>query len=137
MRSLLATFALALPAYTLAADWQQVSIDEHVSVRIDASSVRREGRLVVAWTRWTYSTAQVIDERNDPRRFRSAAILASYGCDARTSGPRLIYLYETRDFRDVVKTIEADKLSATPSPVVPDSLVEKVLDWVCKKRRGK
>jgi hypothetical protein len=124
---LLAAWTVAGAA--LAADWRLVAKPKEGSIYVDAHGIVLKDKLRRAWDRWDYVEDQPGFPESGIKTFRASKHLAYYNCEERTfSVAQVIYL----DAKG--KSVGQISLDVNPesfSVVVPDSVAESQLDFVC------
>lgn len=122
-------FAL-LPSLSSASDWAQ--IDE--TIYVDRDSIVKDGRFTKAWIRVDYADEQKGDEATNFKPYDSITYFTRFDCRHRSSADKKAVYYDSEG--NVVSSI------ALPHPaqfeeVVPDSIGEKELKYVCSSKAHK
>lgn len=129
MKTAVLILALA-PGVALAGPWTAVARDKDYTLLLDRGSVRNAAEGRRAWTMETYRKPQTAP---DGKMFLSVRSLHVYACDA---GQRTL-LSQTfhADVLGKGEPVGTFKYEAyDPEAIAPDSVTEKVLKAVCKKR---
>ena len=127
---LLLTIALlaTLPAH--AARWTNIGKENGASIEVDAASLDRNGDKVRLWHRETYAPRRL----HEAGAFSYASVkqLTEFQCDKRQAAvQRRIY------FADSGSELKAESFESKDSvAVVPDSPVEAVLNFACRKPKA-
>lgn len=129
MKRAVLVFALA-PTVVLAGTWTQLAKDKDSTLLLDRASVRKDAEGRKAWTMETFRKPQTAP---DGKQYLSVRSLHRYGCDA---GTRTLlsqtFHAEVLGKGEPVGTFKYEAYD--PENIAPDSLAEKALKAVCKKR---
>jgi hypothetical protein len=129
MRSVVLMLALA-PSLALAGPWATVSKDKDSTLLLDSKSVRNAAEGRKAWTMETFRKPQTAP---DGKMYLSVRSLHLYGCEAGTR--TLLSQTFHADVLGKGEPVGTFKYEAyDPETIAPDSLPEKALKAVCKKR---
>lgn len=121
--------ACALPAQAGAADWHLVATAKEGAIYIDTRGIVLKDKLRKAWDKWQYAEDQPGFPGSGIRAFRTSKHLAWYNCDERSFAVAEVVYLDARGKSVGQVALEVDATSF--SPVVPDSLSESQLDFVC------
>jgi hypothetical protein len=117
--------ALVLSTPALAAEWKLIGTEGDATIYVDRKGFHQEGSLLKAWIRYDYAKPENADAQIRPYTRRHE--LRYFSCSGREWGLTKAITY-TADGQ--VAHTETD-----PSPkladVIPDSLAEIVLDFIC------
>jgi hypothetical protein len=118
--------ALTLSTPALAAEWKLIGTEGDATIYVDRKGFHQEGNLLKAWIRYDYAKPENADTQVRPYTRRHE--LRYFSCSGREWGLTKAITY-TADGQ--VAHTETD-----PTPrladVIPDSLAEFVLDFVCE-----
>jgi hypothetical protein len=129
MKTVVLMLALA-PSVALAAPWTTLSKDKDSTLLFDSKSVRKESEGRKAWTMETFRKPQTAP---DGKMYLSVRSLHLYACDAGTR--TLLSQTFHADVLGKGEPVGTFKYEAyDPETIAPDSLPEKALKAVCKKR---
>ena len=118
----------------LAADWHVVTKIEEATVYVDAQGIVLKDKLRRAWDRWNYAEDQAGFPDSGIRTFKASKHLAFYNCEEKTFAvAQVVYLDEKGKS---VGQINLDVNPASFSVVVPDSVAEAQLRFVCAAKPG-
>lgn len=112
--------------------WKPVGINGDAVAWVDSKSLRRTGTKVRAWIRWDWMSPQKT-RASTPKEYRAEKHLAIHDCANRTTTTLQIILYA--DFAaigGVVESFSADEATAKPLDIVPETIGEQVLEFVCE-----
>jgi len=118
--------ALALSTSGLAAEWKLIGTEGDTTIYVDQKGFHEEGNLLKAWLRYEYAKPEMADAQVRP--YTRKHELRYFSCSGRAWGVTRAVAY-TADGQ--IAQTETD-----PSPklvdVIPDSVAEVVLDFVCE-----
>ncbi len=114
--------AIGISTNADAANWVFVDSSNKAGVYIDWDSIERSGNRVTAWEKWIY--------KPDAKRVQAEAKIRNrYDCVSRTI--KLLYSINYAENGSVISSFTFNEYDAPPSPVVPESIGEAVLDRAC------
>ena len=127
---------LSLCQPVLASDWQFLgnSTAPEGEILIDKDSIRFTGDTAKAWSKWVYAVPQELAGAYPKKTYQSDKILRIYNCAAKTSAVKQIVYYATADGEDAMDTLQVKDSELDFSDVIPDSIGEAQLDWVCQQK---
>jgi hypothetical protein len=129
MKTAVLILALA-PLAALAGPWTTVARDKDSTLLLDRKSVRSAAEGRQAWTMESYRKPQTAP---DGKMYLSVRSLHLYGCDG---GTRTLlsqtFHAEVQGKGEPLGTFKYEAYD--PETIAPDSLAEKALKAVCKKR---
>jgi len=126
---LLAAVAALIPLTAIAADWVLVSDDDELTVEMDRASLKQDGNVVRAWSRW--NTKRPTEAYG--KTYQSFRALDFYNCVERTSAMRQVAFYSGPNLDgEVVGTQDNSDSELEWTDVPPDAKVETLLDFACK-----
>jgi hypothetical protein len=118
----------------VAADWQVVAKIDEGTVYVDAQGIVLKDKLRRAWDRWNYAEDQAGFPDSGIRAFKASKHLAYYNCEDKTFAvAQVVYLDEKGKS---LGQINVDVNAASFSVVVPDSVSEAQLRFVCAAKLG-
>ena len=133
---LIGVVGLCVAPPVAAAEWVLVGETELAQMFVDESSLTQQGRYVHAWFRWDYSSPQTTTEG---KYFLSFKALKHFDCALRQSSARQVVLYTEGNGQGVVvdsAIFPPDDVNAHMQAVVPQTVGEAELDYVCKNAPG-
>lgn len=130
--TLTASLVLATASTTvLSANWVEVAGNDSVSVFVDLQSLRRSGSKVKVWEKWIYTAPMPVMNSYPPKTYQSRKDLVMYQCTERRSGALQLTEYVDNDTGEVVGTLSRVDKPSLYSEVIPDSIGEAILEFVC------
>ena len=124
-------FGVGFSSPMLAATWVPVAGNESMAAEVDRDSMRRTGPKVKVWVRWLYVEPTELKGAYPRLTFQSLKSLAIYNCADKTNVNLQEAFYAERDGGQVVKTNVTPETVAGYDEVVPDSMGEAILRFVC------
>lgn len=98
---------------------------------VDTQTLRRHGALVDGWLLKSFGEPQRT-KGTPSREFLSSKSLVAFNCDDRTQGLKAALLYERAEASgDIVGSFRWAEHETDYRYVVPESLGEKLLNYVC------
>lgn len=130
--SILFLALLLLPTLAPAQErWVYVGGNDDVDAFVDKQSLRRTGSKVKAWVRVNYSTPR--DSGDSKKKFQSAVSLSMHNCADRTSSTLQVAQYSSiGGTGETVWSMTCEDKPSTYSDVIPETIGEAVLEYVCK-----
>jgi hypothetical protein len=125
--ALVATVPIAGAA--IAADWRVVAKPKEGTIYVDAQGIVPKDGLRRAWDKWEYGEDQPGFPDSAIKSFRASKHLAYYNCGERTFAVAQVVYLDARG-----KSVGEITLDVSPesfSAVVPDSIAESQLNFVC------
>lgn len=121
----------------LASDWQLVSGDQTLKTYVDTESLAHRGRYVKAWFLWDYASVQK-GEYFPSNQFQSRKTLWYISCSEKTFAQIQALTYTGNAGAGKVVTSDAFPVDAAQfEDVVPDSIGETLVNYVCKREGAK
>ena len=121
----------------LAATWVPVAGNESMAAEVDRDSMRRTGPKVKVWVRWLYVEPAELKGVYPKLTFQSLKSLAIYNCADKTNINLQEVFYAERDGGQVVKTNVVPETATGYDEVIPDSMGEAILRFVCDETARK
>ncbi|MFM0101970.1 hypothetical protein PQR01_00280 [Paraburkholderia rhynchosiae] len=127
------------PSPAAAANWVPITNDgKSTWVFVDSSSVQLTGAHAKAWFLLDYGGTSPVPGANPPATAMSEKDLDMFNCDERTYGSvQQTYLAEAAGSGKVVLTRSVPPTAVYYTDVVPDSMGEVMLSFVCAGRHPK
>ena len=115
-----------------AADWHEVGISDDKTVYwVEVQSLSKQGDIVVAWIKKAYADPQ---SASNGATYNSDKVLRHFDCKKRQSGIKAMSFYSGADWSgSVVYTGNVSDEDVELSDIVPDTIGEAVLAFVCSK----
>ena len=129
MKKFIATVLVAFSTVASAANWVEVDASADMITSVDTDSLRRPGNKVWAWIKQYNSTLQ--KSVTPGKMYRTGIALMVYDCDNKTV--TLLQDLEYADIRDVVYEIIIPEKNRRADEIVPGTIGETILKFVCKK----
>ena len=130
--SVVALWTLAYAA--IAADWRLVAKPKEGSIHVDAQGIVLKEKLRRAWDKWDYVEDQPGFPDSGIKTFRASKHYAYYNCEERTFAVAQVIYLDAKG--KSVGQINLDANAESFSIVVPDSVAEAQLNFVCAAKLG-
>lgn len=117
----------------LAAEWIVVGGNSKVETSVDIQSLRRSGEKIKVWIKWIYEEPNEAEGIYPRKMYQSAKSLSIYNCAENSSITIQDILYSEKGGGEVIKSVTVTEAKARYSEVVPDSIGEAILQYVCTK----
>lgn len=129
MRKILLMILLTVVSGSAVAGWVIVASSDHENVYANPATIRKVGNRVNMWTMRDYKTPEVTE---NGKRSMSSKTRNEYDCKEERSRILALYMYtENMGRGEVVYLLNfTDEWVAIP----PDSLMESMWEFACKKR---
>lgn len=134
MKRTLGVLALFMSSHIYASDWEPISFGADVVTYVDKESIRFQKGSVKAWTKWMHMSPQKVEMSYPEKTFTLTKQLSLYKCSDRTYAIIQVIRYEEPSGNNVVDSYQIDEKQANYSEVVPDTLGEEMLNWVCNRK---
>ncbi len=125
---------LVFPLMAYSSDWVIISTGSDSVIYGDKQSIRTQGNSVKLWLKWVYDTPQEVEHTYPVKKYTSTKSLDVYNCQDRTSTTLQTVRY-SEDGSVVDSQIWKDLKSAY-SEIVPDTIGESILDYVCLRKKS-
>lgn len=117
----------------IASDWQIVVSGEKMQAFIDKNSLARAGKYKKAWLTYSFDGDQPGNAGSGFKSYRSSKALEYFDCEERTSASiQTAYYSAAFGTGDFLGSSVVKPQSAVFSEVIPDTVGETLLDYVCK-----
>lgn len=117
---------------THASNWVDVGGNDSVTAEVDTHSLRRTGKKVKVWVRWTNAVPEETPGVYPKRMYLSEKGLSIYDCVARTYINLQVIRYADKDGGEVIDSATAPDVPSHYRDVAPDTIGESILDYACK-----
>ena len=124
----------ALPMGARAADWHLVAKPREGAIYVDAQGIVLKDKLRRAWDKWEYAEDQPGFPDSGIKTFRASKHLAYYNCDERSFAVAQVVYLDPKGRSIGQIALEVDPTSF--SVIVPDSVAEAQLNFVCAAKLG-
>lgn len=128
----IALFALSTSVLCEPSRWALVANQEEVKVYVDTETLRRAGPKVRAWTMWIFKEPKETQSTTPKKTYSVEKELSAYDCDERVVASYNWHRLADVDATNVVESFHIDQTKAPERPLIPDTIGEGVLKFVCK-----
>ena len=132
-RAALVLVALSLPfgAHAQALRWVEIARGDDVAAFVDSTSLRKAGGIAKVWLKWENDPPVPISNGSS-KVYRSEKTLSIFNCKARSVATVQVVRYSLPEGTgDIVESGSIPEAEAKHREVVPDTMAEHVLNWVC------
>jgi hypothetical protein len=130
---LLVSFLLLQSASALAANWVQVAESDDAQCFIETESIRRIGDKVQCWESRNYDEPRTLGEHT----YSSDLVFKEFDCYNRTCKLLFIIHYSEKDRRGSSVFYATYSSSDIPSRIVPESVGEVMMKFLCQQSKKK
>ena len=131
LNPLLAIVALAVYSHANAASWELVVTTSAATAWVDTSSIRTIDGKARVWVKFQMTKAVPVFHDKPSPTFILAKQLSIYDCRKRTSATLQVARYASEESSPVDQDNTPEAL-ATFSEVVPDTMADRILSFVCQ-----
>lgn len=122
MKLIIALAALVVAAPAVAQDWETIGESPKLNIYVDRDTVKRQGNIVTAWTKWVYPNSGRKDEAYYVARNR-------HDCENRTTTLLSYIFYNAKD--EAIKSGKLETYQQKADDMAPGTDGEYVLNHVC------
>ena len=130
-------FALvnAIATSSIASEWISFGRNDKFDLFIDMESLRIDGPNVKVWKKKVYTSPQIYGTSSPQKKYSAEKILEIYRCDRRNFSVLEFILYaDYACYTTVESYSRPDEPLGIHERIVPDSMGEFVLEFVCSIR---